>query len=114
MAGFFRQDDIRAFLAARGAAHAQLDCLANAHLTINDIRGMTAQPHTIVDAFHEMLAAPDYRSRRLAFLVGPTLARSQVLRALASRHARCFTDPTAAEAWLFAEDEESAPLRRAG
>jgi hypothetical protein len=113
MGGFFGHDDIRAFVDARNQAHEQLACARRTHLTINDIRGMTAQPQTIVDAFHEMLAAPEYRSRRLAFVVGPTLARSQVIRALATREARCFTDPVAAEAWLFAGDEDSTPLRRA-
>lgn len=114
MAGFYTQEDIRAFLTARREAHEALGCAPNAHLTLNDIRGMTAQPHSTVDAFAEMLAAPEYRSRRLAFVVGPYLARTQVLRALASRAGRCFTDPAAAEAWLLAGDEEIAPLRRAG
>jgi hypothetical protein len=113
MSGFFGHHDIRGFLEARNKAHEQLACAPQAHLTLNDIRGMTAQPQTIVDAFHEMLAAPEYRSRRLAFVVGPTLARSQVLRALAAREARCFTDPVAAEAWLFAAEEDAAPPRRA-
>lgn len=111
MAGFYTQEGIRAFVAARREAHKALRCPPNAHLTINDIRGMAAQPHTTVDAFCEMLAAPEYRSRRLAFVVGPYLARTQVLRALASRAGRCFTDPEAAEAWLLAEDADAAPRR---
>jgi hypothetical protein len=51
-----------------------------------------------------MLAAPDYRSRRLAFIVGPTLARTQVMRALDRREARCFEDSWSAEAWLLVGD----------
>ena len=47
-----------------------LGCAPNAHLTLNDIRGMNVQAQDIVDAFQEMLAAPEYRSRRLAFVVG--------------------------------------------
>ena len=78
---------------ARRQAHDKLSCPANAHLTLNDIRGMDIQSHDIVDAFREMLAAPEYRSRRLAFVVANTLARSQVIRALESRTARWFTDP---------------------
>ena len=113
MAGFFRRDDIADFLEARRVAHEQLRCAPNAHLTINDIRGMSIQSHDIVDSFREMLAAPEYRSRRLAFVVGYNLARSQAIRALESRAARWFDDPAKAEAWLFADELEEAPLRRA-
>ena len=113
MAGFFRQADIADFLEARRQAHEQLSCAPNAHLTINDIRGMSIQSHDVVDAFRAMLAAPEYRSRRLAFVVGYTLARSQAIRALESRAARWFDDPAKAEAWLFAEELAEMPLRRA-
>jgi hypothetical protein len=113
MAGFFRQADIAEFLEARRQAHEQLSCAPNAHLTINDIRGMSIQSHDVVDAFRAMLAAPEYRSRRLAFVVGYTLARSQAIRALESRAARWFEDPAKAEAWLFAEELAEMPLRRA-
>jgi len=113
MGGFFRRADIADFVEARRAAHAALQCPPNTHLTINDIRAMDIQSHDIVDAFREMLAAPEYRSRRLAFVVANTLARSQAIRALESREARWFTDPAKAEAWLFEEDFTEAPLRRA-
>ena len=114
MAGFYTLEDIRAFLHARRKAHETLTCAPNAHLTLNDIRGMAGQPAETVDAFTEMLADPEYRSRRLAFVVGPNLARTQVLRALANRAGRCFTDPAEAEAWLLAGDSEQAPLRATG
>jgi hypothetical protein len=114
MAGFFKKADIAAFVEARRVAHQQLACAPNAHLTINDIRGMDIQSHEIVDSFREMLAAPEFRSRRLAFVVGYTLARSQAIRALESRKARWFDDPAMAEAWLFADDLAEMPLRRFG
>jgi hypothetical protein len=113
MAGFFKKADIAAFIEARRVAHQQLACEPNAHLTLNDIRGMSIQSHDIVDSFREMLAAPEYRSRRLAFVVGYTLARSQAIRALESREARWFDDPAQAEAWLFADELAEMPLRRA-
>ena len=113
MAGFFRQADVVAFLEARRIAHQQLRCPPNSHVTLNDIRGMDIQAQDIVDAFQAMLAAPGYRSRRLAFIVGNTLARAQAIRAIESRDARWFTDPEAAEAWLLAEDLGEALLRRA-
>ena len=113
MAGFFKQDDIAAFIAARRTAHEKLRCAPNMHVTLNDIRGMSIQSHDVVDAFREMLAAREYRSRRLAFIVGYTLARSQAIRALESREARWFDDPAQAEAWLFADEKSEMPLRRA-
>jgi hypothetical protein len=101
MSGFFTLEDIAAFVEARRAAHAQLTCARNQHVTVNDVREMKIQSQEIVDAFREMLAAPDYRSRRLAFVVSPTLARTQLMRAVAGRDVRCFEDAWAAEAWLL-------------
>ncbi len=108
MGGFFTPEDIAAFLDARAEAHRQLRCGPNQHLTLNDLRDMKIQAQDIVDSFREMLAAPAYRSRRLAFVMGPTLARTQLSRALDSRVARCFEDPWAAEAWLFSDDRAKA------
>jgi hypothetical protein len=112
MAGLFTLKDIAAFAEARRQAHDKLSCPANAHLTLNDLRELKIQPQDVVAAFREMLAAPYYRSRRLAFVVGPTLARNQLTRALANRDARCFDDPISAEAWLLRADE-GAPRRSA-
>jgi len=101
MGGLFTLADIEGFLAARSEAHAKLRCAPNRHLTLNDLRDMKIQHQEVVAAFREMLAAPDYRSRRLAFVAGPTLAKSQLMRALSGRDARCFDDPASAEAWLL-------------
>lgn len=100
MSGFFTEADIAGFLDARAAAHAQLSCGPNQHLTLNDLRGMKIQAQEIVEAFRGMLADPSYRSKRLAFVVSPTLARSQLVRAVASRNARFFEDIAEAEMWL--------------
>ncbi|MES2988454.1 MAG: hypothetical protein V4808_11155 [Pseudomonadota bacterium] len=100
MAGFFTQADILAFLAARRDAHAKLRCPANQHITLNDVRDMKIQSQEMVDAFRAVLVDPLYRSRRLAFVVGPTLTRTQLTRAITGRDARCFDDVWAAEAWL--------------
>jgi hypothetical protein len=106
LAGFFTSDDIRDFLKARNEAHEALGCEPNRHLTVCDIREMTMQPQTIVDAFEEILGVRERRARRLAFIVGPALARSHLLRALISCNAKCFTDPALAETWLLAPDTE--------
>ena len=101
MSGFFTPADIADFLDARRKAHLRLRCARNQHLTINDLRGMKIQPQESVAEFQRMLGAPEYRSRRLAFVIGPTLARSQLSRALSGRDARCFQTVVEAEAWLF-------------
>lgn len=108
MAGLFNADDIAAFLEARERAHAQLRCGPNRHLTLNDVRQMKIQTQEIVGDFRYMLSDPAYRSRRLAFVAAPTLARGQLLRALQEREARCFDTLEAAEAWLFAEARSEA------
>lgn len=114
MGGLFSLGDIADFIEARYQAHRQLQCGPNAHVTLNDLRELKIQPQETVAAFREMLAAPDYRSRRLAFVAGQTLARNQLLRALGSRDARCFGDPITAEAWLFRSDEVPARRTAAG
>lgn len=108
MAGFFAPEDIAAFVQARNAAHAQLTCAPNQHVTINDIRDMKIQPQQSVDGFRAILADPRYRSRKLAFVVSATLARTQVMRALDRREARCFDDTWSAEAWLLMRDVAAA------
>ena len=113
MGGFFLPEDIVAFRQAQRDAYRSLTCAPNQHVTLNDIRDMKIQSQDIVDAFRELLAAPDFHSRRLAFVVSPTLARTQVMRALDRRQARCFQDPWSAEAWLLSADYDAAPPRLA-
>lgn len=108
MSGFFTPEDIDAFLAARAMAHTQLRCGPNQHLTLNDLSDMKIQSQDSVEMFRAMLADPAYRSRRLAFVIGRTLARTQLQRALDRRTARCFDDSWAAEAWLFAGSDRAA------
>jgi hypothetical protein len=113
MSGMLSLEDVRVFAEARRQAHAKLRCPPNEHVTLNDIRALKIQPQLVVVAFREMLSAPEYRSRRLAFVVGRTLALNQLQRALAGREGRAFEDPVAAEAWLLgAERQEMPTLRR--
>ena len=108
MAGFFTAEDLKGFIEARRAAHAELRCGPNQHLTLNDVRDMKIQSQDMVDAFRAMLSDPAYRSRRLAFVVGPTLTRTQLTRAIDGRNARCFDDAWAAEAWLYRDSDVQA------
>ncbi len=114
MSGLLTLGDVDEFYKTRRDAHAALGLPKNAHLTLNDVRALNILPQETLAAFCEMLADPDYHSRRLAFVVGPTLVRAQVVRALGGRgNARCFNDVAEAEAWLLEEEVPAVPLRRA-
>lgn len=115
MGGLFTPEDIAAFYKVRAAEHARLTCGRNQHLTINDLREMKIQPQDSVAGFQQLLGAPEYRSRRLAFVIGQTLARSQLQRALSGRgpSSRCFDTIAEAEAWLFS-GAAAGELRAAG
>lgn len=108
MSGFFAPEDIQAFLTARAEAHARLTCGPNQHLTLNDLRDMKIQTQQSVELFRDLLADPAYRSRRLAFVIGRTLARTQLGRALDRRYARTFEDAWEAEAWLLTGSDRAA------
>lgn len=101
LAGFLTQDGVTAFFKARNAAHRELRCGPNQHITIADVRGMAVQAQELVHRFQSMLADPAYRSRRLAIVTPSSLARMQVQRAAGNPHARFFTDPDEAEAWAL-------------
>jgi hypothetical protein len=106
--GFFTPESIGSFLAERKAAHARLACGPNQHCTITDVREMKIQSQDMVEAFQRMLADPAYVSRRLAFVTAPTLARTQLLRAIGSRGARVFDTHAAAEAWVLHDARAAA------
>ena len=108
MSGFFTEETVHRFLAARADAHHQLRCGPNQHLTLNDMRGMDVRSQPVVESFRTVLAAPEYRSRRLAFVVTGALSRMQLMRTLDGRDAHCFDDPEAAEAWLFSPESRTA------
>jgi hypothetical protein len=107
MSGFFTPSDIQAFYDARAAEHVRLTCGPNQHITLNDLTEMKVQSQDVVAAFQNLLADPGYRSRKLAFVVDRTLARSQLMRALNGRTAKCFENRAEAEKWLFAHDPQT-------
>ena len=104
LSGFFGAEDFAAFQQSLIAAHRQLTCGPNRHVTLIDTSAMKVQSQDMVAAFRDVLADPTLHSRRLAFVVDPTLLRSQVRRALDGRAAQWFASKTMAEAWLFASD----------
>jgi hypothetical protein len=101
LTGLFMPKDVSDFFEARRKAHAKLACAPGRHVTLTDLRAMNILPQETVGAFGALLTDPQSRARRLAFVVGPTLVRSQLVRALAGRDSRCFADPVEAEAWLL-------------
>ena len=101
MRGVFTLEDVAAFLDARWAAHRALGWPANRHLTLNDLSELRQQPREIVMAFQAILGDPEFKSRKLAFVVGEAPVRSQLTRALLSRDAICFSDRDSARAWLL-------------
>ncbi len=108
MQGFYGLEDVEAFFEARRRAHAELGLPRNAHLTLNDLRGMKVQQQEVIEAFQKGLAVPEEKARRLAVVVDAAMARGQANRAIASEDTRYFTDVAAAEAWLLAEERSAA------
>ena len=109
LSGFFGVDDIARFQAELLLAHRRLGCgRRGGPLTINDISGMAIQSQDVVARWRAFLADPAHRSRRLAFVVGSTLARMQLQRTIGGRDAAVFTDTDEAEQWLFARPAGTA------
>ena len=103
LSGFFSVDDVERFQAELLLAHRRLGCgRRGGPLTINDISDMAIQSQDVMVRWGAFLADPAHRSRRLAFVVGSTLARMQLQRAIGSRDAMVFTAADEAERWLFA------------
>ena len=109
LSGFFSVDDVGRFQAELLVAHRRLGCgRKGGPLTINDISDMAIQSQDVVARWSAFLADPAHRSRRLAFVVGSTLARMQLQRVIGGRDAKVFTAADDAEQWLFAEAASAA------
>ncbi|MEH3035197.1 MAG: hypothetical protein PGN23_01695 [Sphingomonas adhaesiva] len=102
--GFFDEDVYARYMEARAAAFRELRCGPNEHLSLSDLRGMNIQSQDIVAAFSAMLAQPTYQSKRLGLVIGSSLARMQLSRALGTRaggNARVFEHYDDAEHWVL-------------
>ncbi len=114
MAGFFAPADIARFVAARDRELAALRTRPNEHLTLVDIRAMDIQAAQSVAAFGQLLADPRTVSRRIAFVIGRSLAAMQIRRAAQGRDSRYFDDIADAEDWLLAAQPLRQTAYRAG
>ena len=114
MAGFFEETDIARFVLARNRELAALGTRPNDHLTLVDIRAMDIQAADSVARFARVLADPRTASRRIAFVIGRSLAAMQIRRAAKGRDTHYFDEVDVAEAWLFATPPEATLSRRTG
>ena len=108
MDGFYGLEDVAAFFDARREALAELGLPRNAHVTLNDLRGMKIQAQEVIQAFQAGLAVPEEKARKLAIVVDAAMARGQANRAINSADTHYFTDVESAEAWLFADEVAAA------
>lgn len=99
MAGFFDQEGVQEFAATYRQVLSHLK--APGHLTLVDITGMNIQAQDIAGAFAALLASPDVRSRRLAFVCSSSLARLQAQRLTDREGVEFFDRMGDAEDWLF-------------
>ena len=104
IAGFFDDAVFARYLAARAAAFRELRCGPNQHLSLSDLREMKIQSQEIVAQFATLLAQPAHQSKRLGLVIGSSLARMQLSRALGTRagaNAQLFLDYREAEQWVL-------------
>jgi hypothetical protein len=104
MGGFFGQDDIQALRRTLEEKLLALTCAPNAHLTLADVRAMKIQTQDVVASFSTVVGDPKFRSKRLAFVTGSSLARLQTRRLTDRPGVAFFTEVEAAEAWLRSGD----------
>lgn len=102
--GFFSLCDFEAFEKAYRAAMLTLRCGPNQHVVLADASAMAIQSQEIVSAFAGLVRDGSIRSRRLAFVVGVSLARQQTQRLVEPGRdgVAFFHDRIAAERWLLA------------
>ena len=111
VAGFFAVGDVADLGQALHRVHAELRSAPNCHVTLCDAARMHIQTQEGVAAFSDLVRQPFLRSRRLAFVVGTSLARSQTRRlGEPDRDTIAYFDTVAAaEAWLFDQPAIEAP-----
>ncbi len=102
MSGFFSVEQVQEFATARAEHYAQLRCPPNQHLTLCDASQMRIQTQEVVAAFARVVQIPEFRSRKLAIIVGSSLARIQTQRVSEREGVQLFRSVSDAEEWLFA------------
>ncbi len=101
MGGFFNNEDVSGFRSELTERLDQLGCRPNDHLTLCDVSAMKIQTQDMVSVFSTVVGDPFFRSRKLAFVTGSTLARMQTRRLTNREGVAYFTDPDEAKTWLL-------------
>ena len=112
LSGFFDVQQVPKIADDIAAAIGRLNCPPNQHLTLVDVCDSKLQAQDTVAAFGAIIARPHLMARRLAVVVGSSLARMQVRRILLRDDAQVFDSRTEARAWLFGDSAvggEAAP-----
>ena len=101
LTGFFSVADAGLVIHGIREAITGLGGPPNTHNTLVDVREATLQPQDVVAAFAGQIADERFRSRRLAFVVGSSVARMQVRRLITRDDVAAFEAHDEAEAWMF-------------
>jgi|UniRef100_UPI0035C96994 hypothetical protein len=103
LTGFFDVSQVAQIHAEIVGGIATLGCAPNRHLTLVDVSASKLQAQDSVAAFGAIIVDPRIMSRKLAMVVGSSLARMQVRRILLRADAECFDSVAAARLWLFSD-----------
>ena len=109
LTGFFSVADAGLVIYEIREAILGLAGLPNTHCTLVDVREAALQPQDVVAAFAGQIADDRFRSRRLAFVVGSSVARMQVRRLIIRDDVAGFEHRDEAERWLFSPEVSRAP-----
>jgi len=101
MGGFFGNEDVSEFRNDLTESLYRLGCSLNDHLTLCDVSAMKMQTQDMVGVFSNVVGDPVFRSRKLAFVTGSTLARMQTRRLTNREGVAYFTDADEAKTWLL-------------
>lgn len=109
LSGFFDVRMIQDLARDVGAAFRKLRCGPNEHVSLINVSECALQSQDAFAAFQELLARPEWKGRRVGFVLANPLARMQVRRLIADRpEAEMFETEEAALAWI-----RTAPPRAA-
>lgn len=101
MGGFFSNEDVSDFREELTERLYRLGCSPNDHVTLCDVSAMKIQTQDMVVVFSNVLGDPVFRSRKLAFVTGSTLARMQTRRLSNREGIAYFTDVDEGRTWLL-------------
>jgi hypothetical protein len=103
LTGFFDVSYVAIIREAIVEGIGKLGCPPNRHITLVNISDSKLQAQDSVAAFGAIIVDPRIMSRRLAVVVGTSLARMQIRRILKRDDAECFETVAAARLWLFSD-----------